>query len=168
MSAIYDYIAGRYTTLIEEDLEADDLLSMLQHEEDTFIFSHDKDLKQVPGYHYNMDVGQLLYTDEEEGMRLLVGQCLKGDTTDNIPGLHRFGEKAVEKFHQECEGMPQDQMVFCAMQKFIEKHGCRHGVDLFVEMWSLVSMRMNRGQYLRERYIRSFSMIDALLKKEPA
>lgn len=161
---VYEYINKRYTTLLFDDLEADDILSMLQHPERTFIFSHDKDLKQVVGFHYNKEKGFLEYTTEDEGIRLLIRQILKGDTTDNIPGLHLFGDKALEKFDEETKGLNHFQLVQFAMKKFTDKMGVLHGVDCFVEMWNLVSMRIKRGKHVEEKYADAFALIDSLTK----
>lgn len=166
MAYVYEYVKNRYTAVIAEDLEADDLLSMMQRGEDTFIFSHDKDLKQVVGYHYDMDINQLLYTDEEDSIRILAHQILTGDTTDHIPGLSGFGAKAGEKFLMECADKNQDEVIKCCLEKFIEKLGPLHGTDTFVEMWNLVSMKLNRGAYLRDRYVKAFATIDALLTEK--
>lgn len=164
MAYVYEYILKNHSTLIYSDLEADDLLSMLQHPTDTFIFSHDKDLKQVVGFHYDMQQQLLMYTDEREGFELLVTQILTGDTTDNIPGLKGFGPKALEKFREETFHYPDSELLQAAIQKYTEKYGMLHGMDMFSEMWQLVSMRLNRGDYNREKYEKAFLTIESLLK----
>lgn len=166
MVFVYTYIKEHYSTLIFDDLEADDILSMLQHEDRSFIFSHDKDLKQVPGFHFNMDGGYLDYVTKEEGFERLVFQILKGDSTDNIPGLFRFGEKKVEKFQEENKGRSDIELFFLAVREFTQKMGVMEGIDCFVEMWSLVSMRINRGAYLREKYASAFMLMEQYLEIE--
>jgi 5'-3' exonuclease len=163
MVNIYNYIEKRYTTLLYDDIEADDLLSMLQHPERTFIFSHDKDLKQVVGFHYNMQAGFLEYTTEKESMLRIVCQVLQGDTVDNIPGLRGFGKKAVLDFKEEFEHKADINILFAGLNKFIEKHGTFHGMDLFAEMWYLISMRTNRGDYNKEKYAKAFSLVESLI-----
>lgn len=164
MAYVYEYILNNHSTLIYSDLEADDLLSMLQHPTHTFIFSHDKDLKQVVGFHYDMQQQLLMYTDEKEGFELLITQILTGDTTDNIPGLKGFGPKALEKFREEVFHYSDAEMVTAAIGKYTEKYGMLHGMDMFSEMWQLVSMRLNRGDYTREKYGKAFLLIESLLK----
>lgn len=163
MAHAYEYIYQNHSTLIFSDLEADDLLSMLQHPTDTFIFSHDKDLKQVVGFHYDMQQQLLMYTDEKEGFELLATQILTGDTVDNIPGLKGFGEKALEKFREETFHYDDEQLIIATIKKFTDKLGMLHGMDTFSEMWQLVSMRLNRGNYAKEKYQKAFLLIEGLL-----
>lgn len=160
MAYVFEYINKRYHTLFFDDLEADDLLSMLQDEDDTFIFSHDKDLKQVVGWHYNMERRGLDYTDEELGMQRLLDQILIGDTTDNITGLIGFGEKGLEKFKEECAHMDKEQVLWLTVKKYINKYGLLHGIDTFVEMWGLVSMKIDRGDWFKEKYSKAFSLLE--------
>lgn len=61
----------------------------------TIISSPDKDLKQAGGAYY--DYRKMVHTSVsiEEGNLLLWSQVLTGDSTDNIPGLPRCGEKGA-------------------------------------------------------------------------
>jgi 5'-3' exonuclease len=163
MAYVFEYVAENHMTLIYQDLEADDLLSMLQHPTDTFIFSHDKDLKQVVGFHYDMTHRILMYTDEKEGFRMLVNQVLTGDTTDDIPGLRGFGEKAAIKFEEETKDLEDFELLTEAIKKFTDKYGVLHGMDAFAEMWHLVSMRLDRGAHNREKYHKAFTLVEKLL-----
>lgn len=163
MKYIYDYISSRYQTLIYNDLEADDLLSMLQNDQ-TFIFSHDKDLKQVPGFHWDIEKGVLVLIEENQGLNNLLSQLLKGDSTDNIPGLKGFGEKALEDVLKvwSKERTPIEDKMHHVIYHYTNKLGLLNGIDTFVEMWSLLSMKINRGKYLQEKYSEAFLTIKNL------
>lgn len=163
MAYVFEYIHENYPTLIFDDLEADDLLSMLQHSTDTFIFSHDKDLKQVVGFHYDMGMRTLMYTTEDEGFEILVNQILLGDPTDSIPGLKGFGPKALDGFREECFHFDNKTLLYAAIGKFIDKYGILNGMDCFAEMWHLVSMRTSRGDYNKSKYHSAFKLIETLL-----
>jgi hypothetical protein len=167
MGYIYEYIASRYQTLFFDDLEADDILSMIQTE-DTFIFSHDKDLKQVTGMHWDMEKYKLVNTTETEGTRMLVCQLLLGDSVDNIPGLKGFGEKALSDFKEKVinDKMSTAQMLFYALTQYTNKYGVLHGMDAFNENWGLLSMKLNRGAYFKEKYIEAFYLIENLIKSK--
>ncbi len=167
LAYVYEYINSRYTTLFFDDLEADDILSMLQNE-GTFIFSHDKDLKQVPGWHWDMDMYKLIFISEEQAFTNLVGQLLLGDPTDNIGGLKGFGIKALENFNKmmNVEKMKAEHMIYHVMKLYTNKHGILKGFDTFVEMWNLVSLKIDRGEHLRDKYAVAFHTIEALSKKE--
>lgn len=163
MAYVFEYINQRYTTLFFDDLEADDILSMLQNEH-TFIFSHDKDLKQVPGLHWDMDKYDLFNVSEEEGLRTLMIQILTGDSTDNISGLAGFGAKSAEKIVDE--DINSEAIFYRAIKLYTDKYGLLEGIDTFVEMWSLVSMKIDRGNYLKEKYKRAFMVRNSLINDE--
>jgi hypothetical protein len=165
MAYVYEYINERYHTLFFEDLEADDILSMLQCE-NTFIFSHDKDLKQVPGWHWDILKYDLVIISEEEGFKNLLYQILQGDSTDNISGLQGFGEKALEKFKTDIDGpsIKAEHLVYHIMKLYTDRYGILKGFDTFVEMWSLVSLRLDRGAYNRDKYATAFYLIEKLCK----
>ena len=165
MAYVFEYINDRYETLYMDDLEADDILAMVQNEH-TFIYSEDKDLKQVPGWHWDSEKNKIIAVDETDGLRSLALQLLKGDSGDNIPGLKGFGEKAVEHFKQRIiiEGLDNQDILKAILDIYTDKLGLFKGYDTFVEMWSLLSMRINRGVYSQEKYAKIHTVINELCK----
>lgn len=163
MAYVFEYINSRYQTLFFDDLEADDILSMLQREE-TFIFSHDKDLKQVPGWHWDMNKYDIYHITEEEGFVTLLKQILTGDPTDNFGGLRGFGAKALENFEEKIkvDSMKAEHIVYHVMKLYTDKYGILKGFDTFVEMWQLASMKINRGDYFQDKYAKAFFLINKL------
>lgn len=95
--------------LAPDGLEADDALGINQ-DESTIICSLDKDLLQIQGKHYSWEIAGKgwkrphIFTDqtELEGLRLFYEQCLKGDTTDNIKGIEKIGEKKSKAILKDC------------------------------------------------------------------
>lgn len=82
-------------------LEADDLLGLLS-KEDRVMVTIDKDLRTVPGWHYNPDKDDFpVRVTEAEADRLLIRQWLTGDSTDNIKGCPAIGPKKADKFLDE-------------------------------------------------------------------
>ncbi len=82
--------------------EADDLIRIWAEQareagDDYIICSIDKDLKCIPGKHWLMHKKELLVVSEEEAQRHYYEQLLKGDPTDNIPGVPRVGEVKATK-----------------------------------------------------------------------
>lgn len=109
-SYVGNYIRENFKWFLTEGLEADDLLAIEQTKrpDETIICSRDKDLWQVPGWHYSWEVGRQpqrgptfvdqfgnLALDSNKlsgcGDSLLYAQLLSGDATDTIPGLYGFG-----------------------------------------------------------------------------
>lgn len=92
--------------------EADDLLRMWAEQamlagDPYVIVSIDKDLKCIPGKHYNIKTKELSTVTPRDAMRFFYQQLLSGDTTDNIPGVPGIGPKKSEAFllnlHEEEE-----------------------------------------------------------------
>ena len=119
-------------------IEADDAMSVRQctaiwnrsiyHEnsgnkvDETIICTRDKDLRQVPGWHYGWEMGAqpefgpMLVTKEGGGLSLnkkrseikgtglpfFYAQVLQGDTADNIPGLPGCGAVRTHDLLEDC------------------------------------------------------------------
>lgn len=82
--------------------EADDMLRIWSEEarkagHDFIILSIDKDLKCIPGKHYNTNHNKFEDVDEDYATRFFYEQLLKGDPTDNIPGILSVGPKKAQK-----------------------------------------------------------------------
>jgi DNA polymerase-1 len=83
-------------------MEADDVMGILATDgtiESPVIVSIDKDMRQVPGLHFNPRTDDFpVRVTEEEGYRLLLLQWLKGDPSDGYPGIYGVGEKKAAKW----------------------------------------------------------------------
>lgn len=96
--------------------EADDLIRIWaeqsrQRSIPFIICSIDKDLLCIPGKHYNMKHKKISEVSEEEALRNFYHQLLKGDQTDNVPGVIGIGEvlagRILESYHTEEEFQEQ-------------------------------------------------------------
>ena len=161
MAYVVKYIQSQYPTLIYPTLEADDILSMLQCEE-TFILSNDKDLKQVPGFHFDIYKQDLIEIKPEEALRTLAIQLLTGDSTDNIPGLPGYGAVKAEKVLKDVKIKSCIQAV---QHEYNKVYGITAGTDAFVESWNLIKLRLNRGDHFREKYKEAFELLEILKKQ---
>jgi len=106
------YAQARYECRMSEGLEADDLLAITQTSRisETIICSRDKDLRQIPGWHYGWEVGNQpsfgpecvtehgylrLSEDRKKlsgtGNAFFLAQLLMGDTVDTVPGVPGLG-----------------------------------------------------------------------------
>lgn len=98
---IRNYLVNRHGAELVFNMEADDRLAIEQSDE-TVLCSRDKDLDQVPGWHYSWACGRQkekpIYKIEEiDGLRLFYTQVLTGDSSDNILGLYNVGRRTAEK-----------------------------------------------------------------------
>ena len=123
--------------VVVEGMEADDAMAIAQteailfsyhtdltktHKEiaSTVICSRDKDLRQVPGYHYGWEshnqpeyamkwtdeLGSLELTDKRkvkgDGLKFFYAQLIMGDKTDNIPGIKGKGDVFAYNLIEPC------------------------------------------------------------------
>lgn len=96
--AIRQHLIDNWDAIVVSGIEADDAVGIRQTE-DTIICSRDKDLNMIPGHHFSWACGnqkeRTWFTDETEAIRHFYKQLLTGDSTDNILGLYRVGEKST-------------------------------------------------------------------------
>lgn len=94
-----DFLRRNYYSYIEDDPIEEEFLGsedeFVEASSDTIICTIDKDLKMVPGWHYNWNTDEKIFVTEIEGLRWFYTQCLTGDMTDNIKGLHGVGAKST-------------------------------------------------------------------------
>lgn len=110
-SGIYNYLRDSRNCLVVDSMEADDAISIEHYASSgaTICCSRDKDLRQIPGWHYTwpswrQEERQPYYIDEMGGLRFFYEQLLTGDIADNIPGLYGVGAKsAIVKRLQDYE-----------------------------------------------------------------
>jgi len=96
--------------VIEDGLEVDDYLAIEQGKapEDIVICSTDKDLKMIPGYHYNWVTDTATFISPLEGYYSFCKQLLTGDRIDNIKGLSEkkplkgIGDKTAHSLLSSC------------------------------------------------------------------
>lgn len=92
-----DYITGgAYKWYQKPGLEGDDVLGILATHPslirgDKVIVSTDKDMKTVPGHHYNLDTKSHMNISEEEADYWHLFQTLTGDVVDQYPGCPTIG-----------------------------------------------------------------------------
>lgn len=98
LSDAKEYLIEQYNALIVKNFEADDIIASAMTNPEIAHAGIDKDIKQVPGWHYNFVKNTWDHVTEEEAMLLLYRQVCTGDTSDNIPGLKGVGPKTAEKW----------------------------------------------------------------------
>jgi hypothetical protein len=94
-----DMIAADPRGFRRERLEGDDIMGILQtmpRSGDTICITIDKDLKTIPGKHYNFRKGEFFEVTEAEADQFFLQQTLMGDATDGYPGCKGIGPKKAE------------------------------------------------------------------------
>lgn len=161
MNAMVDEIMKQYVGILFNDLEADDVVCMLQNKH-TYIHSKDKDLKQVPGWHYDRETHNLINISADEAVRFLAMQLITGDSTDAICGIEGFGPKKAEAI---LKGVSTNNLISAVYKEYRKKYGIIKGTDLFASNWQLIKMRENHGEYFKQKYHSAFSLLESIQKK---
>lgn len=95
------WLIAEFETRIVRDLEADDVLGILQTGNRVngkkIIVSTDKDMLTVPGWVYNPRTEMKRNITPQEADYWLYRQILTGDTVDNYKGVPGIGPKKAEK-----------------------------------------------------------------------
>ena len=109
-----EHLVKYWQAELTDGWEADDALGIEAtrlgnwlDESPPIICSIDKDLKQIPGDHWNFVKKEFEYVTPELGIYRFYKQLLMGDSTDNIPGLKGIGpvkaERILEGLHGELQ-----------------------------------------------------------------
>ena len=87
---------------MSEGEEADDAVAIASTKGNYWIVHVDKDLDQLPGWHYNPVKDEEYYVTEFEGLYSFYKQILTGDRVDNIEGLRGIGPVKADKILKDC------------------------------------------------------------------
>lgn len=156
--AIVEYLTKHWGAETIEGQEADDELAIRQlgTEGSTVICSTDKDLLQIPGLHYNLTKETLIEIQPEDGLNIFYGQCITGDSTDNIAGCPGLGKKAAEKLIEAGASWPKIVQAYKErMTKKLPDDMRRSGEVLHYKHW--------QGDRTVEKTIEEFALENAQL-----
>ena len=105
LQSIRDHMADMWDAVESVEQEADDCLAIeaTQLNHDCTIISIDKDMLQVPCWHYNPVKETMVKVTPDEGTKFFYTQILTGDAVDNIIGLHKVGPKTADKMLEGAE-----------------------------------------------------------------
>ena len=92
--------------------EADDAMAIEQMTAHypTTICTIDKDLKMIPGDHYNFDTDEKFSVTPLDGIRFFYTQLITGDSTDNISGLYKVTDRKCKKEFLEPIQVMEDEL----------------------------------------------------------
>jgi len=158
-----DLIISKYDAITVDGMEADDAMSITswQHQMkgtswDVTIATQDKDLKMVPGFHYNPTTRKRMHLDPYEARLFFYKQLLTGDGTDNIPGINGVGPATANKILDPLKSEPSRvlyEAVLAAYKKAERNPKVRAkmpegvwGRDRIVEVGRLLWMLQERNQ----------------------
>lgn len=113
INEILDYLESEHDGLVVNGLEADDLMGIFGTHPDlpnAVIVTVDKDLLQIPGWHFNPKKDDFPWHQELlDAQHNFWLQTMMGDSVDGIKGLPGIGPKRAAKALEESEvGWPQE------------------------------------------------------------
>jgi len=91
LKGVREYLVSRWDAVVSQNQEADDDIGIDSRLGETIVVSTDKDLDQIPGWHYNWVKEEVYYVDVYDAEMFMWEQVISGDATDNIPGLPGWG-----------------------------------------------------------------------------
>jgi DNA polymerase-1 len=103
---LLNWCGDNYTTLMIDDLEADDALGIfatdpIERDAGHILCSPDKDMRQIPGLLYDL-TNPVTEITKEEGDRWHMIQTMSGDQTDGYAGVPGIGiKRAVALFEKK-------------------------------------------------------------------
>jgi len=105
LGATRDHLEVKYGAIVSDNEEADDLIAKgaAALDYNCVVASIDKDMLQLPCWHFNFGRGTWEKVSPYEGTRFFYTQILTGDRADNIVGLRGIGPKKAEKILSDCK-----------------------------------------------------------------
>jgi 5'-3' exonuclease len=106
----YDFIRllleSDYGAEVTDGQEADDALGIAAtKDKNSIIVTIDKDLDQIPGWHYNFVKQQKYNMSELEASRQFYTQVLVGDVVDNVKGCPKIGKTKAPRILDGCQNV---------------------------------------------------------------
>lgn len=123
--------------VVGSQIEADDFMGIAaSHPSQSCIaVTIDKDLRSVPGWHWNPDKEtEPVLVSEDEADRNFHIQWLTGDTTDNIPGIWKMGPAKANKIINSVSKSDWTQAVLATYEQALDRNKNRYTYDYCLTM----------------------------------
>jgi len=149
--AYYDFVrellVNEHGATVVEGIEADDMLAIRQTDLDDscVCISNDKDLLQVPGYHYDPVKYVLRYVDVQQANRHFWDQMIIGDATDNIQGLPGYGNSSIKYVYKGCK--TYDELFKACLTEYVDQGQVGNFVEMADLLWLMRAPDMKWSDY---------------------
>lgn len=144
---IREYMMAYHSAILVEGQEADDAMGIEQwkhKDKSTVIVSIDKDLRMIPGYHYNFVKDNLDYVTLADANYAFFKQMLVGDRSDNIPGINKIGDKTSDKLLAPANKLVADMQTI--VKREYERQYGEHAEEAYKEVATLLWIRREENQ----------------------
>jgi 5'-3' exonuclease len=119
LDAVRNFLVEEWQATVCAGYEADDGLGITAAK-DTVICSIDKDLRQIPGWHYDFVKNELFEVDLETAIFNFYSQMLIGDRSDNVIGVPGIGPV---KSRGLLTGLAPDEMEAVVLGEYRSAYG---------------------------------------------
>ena len=149
LEPVRQYLGSLPGTTFAHNAEADDYCTAfaqgcLDRGEKYTICTIDKDLRQMPGVHYNIRTCVTDVVTPEQGYDFLLQQTLTGDRVDGIDGLKGIGPVKAQKVLKEATGTRENAIALKYLSVYgdeIVEGGLPRWKFECEKCWNLVYMR---------------------------
>ena len=137
---VRDYMIDKFGAIVSEGEEADDLIAIeaTRCGPNTVVASIDKDMLQIPCWHFNFNRKEWTQVSEWQGDLFFYTQILTGDAADNIKGLKGIGPVKAAKL---LEGITSEEGLWEACVKAYDGD-----TDRIIENARLLWLRRYEGE----------------------
>ena len=100
LPGLKDHLKELPRCFFEKTIEADDLIGIhatKPHKGERVIYSQDKDLKTIPGLHWEHEDGEVIEISNHDADTFFFEQILTGDAVDNYAGCPGVGKVAAQE-----------------------------------------------------------------------
>jgi DNA polymerase-1 len=105
LEQLREHLVLDWEAQLVDGYEADDAIGIASSESGCIIGSIDKDLRQLPGLHYDFVKRRIFEISSGEGATNFYRQLLVGDSTDNIKGCPGTGPVGADKALHACSSV---------------------------------------------------------------
>jgi len=148
--AIRNWLKRNFDTVVTDHEEADDYLGYTQcaaGPDESVIVSIDKDLKMIPGLHYDFLKSHWTEITLAKADEFFWTQMLTGDSTDNIPGVPGIGPVRAKAL---LKGVPKKERYGVVRASYVLGYGAAADAAL-LENGRLLWIRRKEGELWEPR-----------------
>lgn len=143
-----NFLIKKYKFKIANEIEADDALAICSKHfgvENCIIVSHDSDMLQLIGTHYNPIKHLLREVDGNEARFNFFRKMLTGCSTDNVPGVPQIGKVKSKKILDNTKVQDYASKV---KKCFIDYYGEEKGNERYEEVYNLIRLKMSKDDFI--------------------
>lgn len=148
---VRDYLTSKYAATTTDGIEADDSIGihLTRLGDKGIAVTNDKDLDQIPGWHFNWVTNELYRVSPKDGAFALYSQILSGDATDTVVGIPGIGPSKAAKL---LEGARNTSDLYQRTWSAYQSHAGEIGLegqdlyDYFIEQANLVYILKEVGE----------------------